>query len=324
MKTSTPLVFGPVPSRRLGRSLGINNVPPKSCTYSCIYCQVGPTEERETEPRPFLPAEELVAAVTRRVRRLRKRGERIDYLTFVPDGEPTIDEGLAAEIEGLRPLGLPIAVISNASQVWREEVRSALGLADWVSLKVDSVEEATWRRMNRPHPTLRLEAVLDGIDRFAREARCELVTETMLVAGVNDTDQEADATSAFLECIRPRAAYLAVPTRPPAEPGVRPPDETVVTRVFQRFAERLPRVELLTGYEGDAFGATGDAAEDLLAVTAVHPMREEAALALLARNGADRTVLDRLVSDGSMCATEYMGHTFYIRRFPRQEETVGA
>jgi wyosine [tRNA(Phe)-imidazoG37] synthetase (radical SAM superfamily) len=305
-------VFGPVPSRRLGHSLGINNVPPKSCSYSCVYCQVGRTPHGGLERRRFRRPEELLAAVRDRVQALRAAGEPVDHLTFVPDGEPTLDLDLAAEIDGLRPLGLPIAVISNASLTWQPEVRAALARADWVSLKVDTVDEALWRRINRPHPDLRLERVLDGVRRFAAGFAGELATETMLVADLNDG--EAAAVAAFLEPLGAGISYLSVPTRPPAETWVSPPNEAAVNRAFQAFAARLPRVELLTGFEGTAFATTGDAAADLLATTAVHPMREDAVLDLLARAGADRRVLDRLLAEDRLRAVRYQDHTFYVQR----------
>ena len=310
-----PIAFGPVPSRRLGRSLGINDVPPKTCSYSCVYCQVGRTPEGGIEPRAFQSPEELVGVVSRRVQALRERGEAIDVLTFVPDGEPTLDLHLAEEIEGLRPLGLPIAVISNGSLVWREDARRALARADWVSLKVDAVDEALWRRINRPHPALRLDAVLDGMLRFAEEYGGELATETMLVDGVNDGDEAIEGVAAFLERLGPGVAYLAVPTRPPAEPWVRPPAEEAVNRAFQRLARHLPRVELLTEFEGTAFGSAGDPAADLLATVTVHPMREDAALGLLDRAGSGRAILERLMSEGRLRPVRYRGHTFYVRRF---------
>ena len=319
-----PIAFGPVPSRRLGRSLGINNVPPKACSYSCVYCQVGPTPERAIAPRAFRAPREVIGAVGARVRALRERGEPIDFLTFVPDGEPTLDRHLGEEIEGLRPLGVPIAVISNGSLAWRAEVRDALGRADWVSFKVDAVTEEVWRRVDRPAPSLDRERVLDGMLRFAAAFRGTLVSETMLVRDVNDGDASIDATAAFLERLRPRTAYVAVPTRPPAEAWVRPAREEAVNRAFQRFAARLPRVELLTGFEGTAFGTTGDPAEDLLAVAAVHPMREDAALGLLARAGADRALLDRLVAEDRLRRIGYEGHTFYVRRLAEAASDEGA
>ena len=134
------IAFGPVPSRRLGRSLGINNIPPKSCSYSCLYCQVGTTHGKTVVPQAYYPPTAIRDAVESQLGKARAANEAVDYLTFVPDGEPGLDENLGESIELLRPLGIPIAVISNASLLWREEVRAATGKADWVSVKVDSVD----------------------------------------------------------------------------------------------------------------------------------------------------------------------------------------
>jgi wyosine [tRNA(Phe)-imidazoG37] synthetase (radical SAM superfamily) len=309
------MCFGPVPSRRLGQSLGIGNVPRKTCSYSCLYCQVGPTPDAEVEPREHWPSGMVIDAVTRHVAKLRERGERIDFLTFVPDGEPTLDANLGEEIDGLRSLDIPIAVISNGSLVWREDVRPALGKADWVSLKVDTTTESIWSKVNRPHAALDMSTVLAGMLQFAKEFRGELATETMLVKGINDADSTIETIAAFVKRLGPRIAYVAVPTRPPAEAWVLPPSEEAVNRAFQRFAERLPRVELLTGFEGTAFGTTGDVVRDLLSITAVHPMREDAALALLAKSHADRHVLDRLVQENELRLVTYRDHVFYLRRF---------
>jgi wyosine [tRNA(Phe)-imidazoG37] synthetase (radical SAM superfamily) len=315
LASSAPTIFGPIPSRRLGRSLGIGNVLPKTCSYSCVYCQVGPTPATEIEPRRIWPRGMVVEEVTRHVEKLRERAERIDFLTFVPDGEPTLDIDLGEEIDGLRKLEIPIAVISNGSLTFREGVRAALGKADWVSLKVDAADETTWRKVNRPQASLGISTVLEGMLQFAAEFRGELATETMLIQDVNDAEPAIEKVAAFVERLRPAVAYIAVPTRPPAEPWVCPAAENAVNRAFQRFAERLPRVELLTGFEGTAFGSTGDAVQDLLSITAVHPLREDAALALLARNQGEPGLLDRLVAENRLKRVIYRDHVFYIRRF---------
>ncbi|MGM0627971.1 MAG: radical SAM protein, partial [Candidatus Fermentibacterota bacterium] len=177
------IAFGPVPSRRLGRSLGVNNIPPKTCTYACVYCQLGTTGRIRMDRQELYAPEELASAVRDKVAASREKGESIDYLTFVPDGEPTLDVNLGRHMELLRPLGIPIAVISNASLVWREDVRSDLSGADWVSLKADAASEDVWRRVNRPHGRLDLQAIQEGMLAFAEGFDGKLVTETMLVRG---------------------------------------------------------------------------------------------------------------------------------------------
>jgi wyosine [tRNA(Phe)-imidazoG37] synthetase (radical SAM superfamily) len=311
----TSIAFGPVPSRRLGRSLGINNVLPKVCSYSCVYCQLGRTIKMGVERQEFYPPEELTQAVRERIAKVRETGEPIDYLTFVPDGEPTLDINLGRDIETLRPLGIGIAVISNSSLIWREEVRSELLKADWVSLKVDSTREDVWRRIDRPHSSVALDTILPGMQKFASAFSGQLVTETMLVRGVNDQPEQLSEVAQFVSELHPSVAYLSIPTRPPAEDWVHPPTEGDLNRAYQILSERLDSVEYLIGYEGDAFASTGDARQDLLGITAVHPMRREAVAKLLSRAKADWAVVEELVEGGLLAEAQYAGKAFYVRRF---------
>ncbi|MGD2117670.1 MAG: radical SAM protein [Chromatiales bacterium] len=313
------ITFGPVPSRRLGRSLGINNIPPKACSYSCVYCQLGPTARQEIQPRPFYTPQEILVAVESSLEAATRSGDHIDYLTFVPDGEPTLDNNLGKTIDLLQPLGIKIAVISNASLIWREDVRDNLAAADWLSVKVDAVEEAVWRHINQPHPQLQLQQILDGIQLLAKQFTGVLTTETMLVDGINDGIESVTAVANYLEQLIPNKAWLAVPIRPPAESGIKPPPEEKLNRAFQMLSNKIPHLELLVDYEGDAFTSTGDIVEDLLSITAVHPMREEAVLELLDKTGNSRDILTSLVNEGRLKQTEYQGTRFYLRTFNRHD-----
>jgi wyosine [tRNA(Phe)-imidazoG37] synthetase (radical SAM superfamily) len=311
------IAFGPVPSRRLGHSLGINNIPPKHCSYSCIYCQVGPTDTQEITPRPFYSPQEIRRQVEERLHAVRARGEAVDYLTFVPDGEPTLDSQLGEAIDGLRDLGLPIAVISNATLIGREDVRAVLKRADWVSLKVDSVDTEIWRRINRPHSDLQLADILDGIRTFAGTYTGKLVSETMLLSGINDSDTAIQSLGYFLSEAGIPLAYLAIPHRPPAVSGVHGPDERGITRAYQILTAQAVEVELLTGYEGEDFASSGDFQRDILAITAVHPLRESAVRTLAQKAGSDMGVVANLVQCGELCLFEHAGEWFYIRTFGR-------
>jgi len=308
------IAFGPVPSRRLGRSLGINNIPPKICTYSCVYCQLGSTLTMQVDRSHFYSPKDLLGQVTEKVCQARENGESVDFLTFVPDGEPTLDSGLKEEIDLLGSLDCRIAVISNASLMWRKDVRDALAEADWVSVKVDAVDEKLWRQVDRPHKSLSFESILDGISRFADVFRGTLVTETMLVRDLNDSQEHLSTLAVFLKRLRPTTAYLSVPTRPPAEGWVRPPSESSLNLAFQTLAREVPHVEHLIGYEGDAFSSTGNVREDLLSITSVHPMRAEAVSVFLQKAKAKGSVVDELVDQGLLISSDYEGHTYYMRR----------
>jgi len=309
------IAFGPVPSRRLGRSLGINNIPPKMCSYSCVYCQLGRTTNMQVERRAFYEPEQVLSAVAAKVERTLQSGESVDYLTFVPDGEPTLDANLGAEIALLRDLRIPIAVISNSSLIWRQDVREELAQADWVSLKVDAAREELWRQVDRPQGTLRLESILQGVLEFGRSFGGELVTETMLVEELNDGVASVTEIAGFLARLKLTRAYVSIPIRPPAESWVRPPSEDAVSRACQLISQRVDQVEYLIGYEGNAFAFTGDVAQDLLGITAVHPMRQDAVDAFLKRAGADWTTVHNLIVQRRLVETRYDGQTFYVRRF---------
>jgi wyosine [tRNA(Phe)-imidazoG37] synthetase (radical SAM superfamily) len=311
------IAFGPVPSRRLGHSLGINNIPPKHCSYSCIYCQVGPTPAQEITPRVFYPPQEIRRQVEQRLQAVRERGEAVDYLTFVPDGEPTLDSQLGEAIDSLSDLGLPIAVISNATLIGRKEVRAILNRADWVSLKVDSVYPDIWQQINRPHPDLGMTDILEGIRTFARTYSGKLVSETMLLAGINDSEKAMQSLGHFLSEAGIPRAYLAIPHRPPAVSGVHGPDEAGITRAYQTLVAEGVEVELLTGYEGEDFASSGDFQRDILAITAVHPLRESAVSTLAEKAGADMGVVANLVQSGELRRVEHAGEMFYIRTFGR-------
>ncbi len=312
------MTFGPVPSRRLGQSLGINNIPPKICSYACVYCQLGRTLQMSIERQQFYDPQELADRVRARVEEVRAAGQVIDYLCFVPDGEPTLDLNLGYEIELLRPLGIDIGVITNASLIWRQDVRDELLGADWVSLKVDAVDETTWRQIDRPHGKIGLPSILDGILTFAGKFDGRLMTETMLVKDLNDGTEVLESVAQFLEKVRPEIAYLSVPTRPPAEAGVEVPDEAGITRAWSILSDRLKRVECLTEAEGDDFFSSGRIEEDILSITSVHPMRLESVRVLLAQGDADWSVVENLINDGHLIQTEHGGESFVVRRLARR------
>jgi wyosine [tRNA(Phe)-imidazoG37] synthetase (radical SAM superfamily) len=304
------IAYGPVPSRRLGRSLGVNHIPPKTCTYSCVYCQLGRTDNMLCDRKEFYGAESVIKDVGEKVK---ATSDKIDYVTFVPDGEPTLDIDLGDEIRAVKRLGLKTAVICNSSLLWMEDVRDDLAEADWVSLKVDAVTPDVWRRIDRPHGTLDPETVLDGMREFSAVYKGYLATETMLIKSLNDGD-EVGLVADFIQKLTPDRSYIALPTRPPADDWVKPADEEAVNRAYQVFSERLQDVEYLIGYEGNAFSSTGNLVEDLLSITAVHPMREEAVTSLIERTGSGWEAVKKLIDEGRLVELEYLDKKFYMRK----------
>jgi len=316
------LTFGPVPSRRLGRSLGINNIPPKACSYSCVYCQLGKTIKKAVKRQFFYKPCDVLNEVRRRVGNATVRNERIDYLTFVSDGEPTIDVNLGEEISLLKRIGLPIAVLTNGSLLWLNDVRQDLLKTDYVSLKVDAVSDDLWRRIDRPHRDLKLSAILKGIQDFTEAFKGTVVTETMLIDGV-DYENEFEKIAKFLAGLKKlNRAYIAVPTRPPTENWVKPAREGVLNVAFQIFSEKLgvDRVEYLIGYEENAFAFTGDVEGDLLGIMSVHPMRDEAIKELLRKANAGWQIIEKLLAANKLIELEYEGNRYYMRKLQNRRK----
>ena len=290
------IVFGPVPSRRLGYSLGINHIPSKYCPYSCVYCQVGRTTHMSFERQEFYPVDQILADVERKVVECAQVGKEIEYLTLVPDGEPTLDLNLGKIIGRLKQFRIPIAVISNASLINRLDVQEELLQADWVSLKVDSVDETMWRKINRPHRQLSLPDILDGMLIFQKKYHGELVTESMLVAGLNDNENTTRELCDFLLELQPFKSYLSIPTRPPAEPGITAPSPDSLQQIIKICSAKIPFMNLLFETEVGEFISTGDLAEDILSITAVHPLREEALRTMVSMAGGTWSVVEELIA----------------------------
>jgi wyosine [tRNA(Phe)-imidazoG37] synthetase (radical SAM superfamily) len=308
-------VFGPVPSRRLGRSLGVNHIPPKTCSYSCVYCQVGRTNRLRIQREVYCEVEDLVKRIASRIQDVREDQNRVDYVTLVPDGEPTLEKNLGTLIRTIKSdLDTPIAVISNASLLPEPEVQVALSQADWVSLKVDAVVEDIWRRIDRPHGSLELEEILSSIEMFAGKFEGKLVTETMLVGGLNDDKDVLKANAEFIGHIRPEVAYLSVPTRPPAESWVAPPSEDAVNSAYEIYRREIGAVELLIEYEGDDFYGADSPITEILNVASVHPLREQAVASLVGSEEYASKILDELVDRGLMKLVEYQGEKYFIRK----------
>jgi len=309
------IVFGPVPSRRLGRSLGINNIPPKYCSYSCIYCQLGRNKKIGTARGVFYDPSVVLEQVENKISALYKAGGCIDYLSFVPDGEPTLDVNIGRTIRLLKRTGLKVAVITNSSLITDQGVRDDLMETDWVSLKIDSVEEDTWRKINRPYRSLELKTIKDGMLDFSKSFNGVLATETMLVDDLNTSEYEITGIADFLKTLNPVLSYISIPLRPPAESFVLPPDESSVNNAYQIFRGKGLKAECITGHEGNEFSRTGNVIEDILSITSVHPMREDSMKVFLSEAGEDWCVIEKLIREDKISEMVFNGSRFYLRKF---------
>jgi wyosine [tRNA(Phe)-imidazoG37] synthetase (radical SAM superfamily) len=308
------ITFGPIPSRRLGKSLGINNIPiQKVCSYSCVYCQVGITKKYSIIREKFYEPEVIYKEVKRHLEILSDK-DKPDYLTFVANGEPTLDINLGKSIKMLKTLNLPIAVITNASLLNDASVRNDLKSADWVSVKIDTGNKIVWKCINRPFHGIDFEDYIQGLHVFSKVFKGKLVSETMLVKYLNETTGILYQTADLVSQINPSIAYISIPTRPPAITIVKAPDELVINEAYQIFSEKIQKTELLLGFEGTDTGYTGNAKDDILNICAVHPIREDTMKEILRKDHATTHVLDSLIIDNQIKQVEYNGKFYYVRQ----------
>ncbi|MDD4844786.1 MAG: radical SAM protein [Anaerotignum sp.] len=321
------IIYGPVPSRRLGQSLGVNNIPPKFCSYSCAYCQIGITKNMTIQRKAFYEPEKIFSEVELKIAQLKKNGEHLDYISFVPDGEPTLDENLGITLDLLKKLNIKTAVITNASLLWMDEVKADLSKADWVSVKLDAVNEEIWRQIDRPHGRLKLESILNGIIDFSKSYQGTLVTETMLVSGLNDGTEHLESIAKQIAKIKPKKSYILVPTRPPAENTIyRATSESLIEAAGIINNISGVNVECITEDDTEqGFFFTDNIAEDLLSITSVHPIREEIIQHYIQVKNADISILNELLEQNKIAEYIYEGKKFYKRNlYDTHKESLDA
>ena len=266
-------VFGPVPSRRLGQSLGIDPIPFKTCNWNCVYCQLGRTSPFTIERRDFYPPDEIVAGVKAAIDA--HHADDIDWITFVGSGEPTLHAGLGRMIREVKALTeIPVAVITNGSLLYQDEVRQELAAADAVLPSLDAGSESLFHKTNRAARQFTFERHVSGLVAFRSAYDGQLWVETMLLKGLNDTPGALADLATVLRRVAPDEVHITLPTRPPGEPWVKPADREGLMRagaVFGEIAHVLPPTEEgvfdLSGYE--------NVVDAVIGVITRHPMREE-------------------------------------------------
>jgi len=229
-------LYGPVPSRRLGRSLGIDLIPHKICTYDCIYCQIGSTTEKTPVRKAYAPVKEILEEV----RSFLKEGaSSVDHLSLSGSGEPTLHSHIRSIIEGVKAItSLPIAVITNGSLLYDEEVRQGLLRADMVLPSLDAVSPDAFTKINRPHPGFSIEKVIEGLVEFRRVYKGEIWLEILFCKGVNDGKEELLRMKKAVDRIRPDRIHLNTVVRPPSEKWAVPLNREEMEEIQAFFGER--------------------------------------------------------------------------------------
>lgn len=266
MDTVFHYLFGPVPSRRLGLSLGVDVIPKKLCTLDCIYCEVGKTDMRGLRRKEYVPAREVLAELERALREY----TQLDFITFSGSGEPTLNSKLGMMIHELKLMTrIPIAVITNGTLLFREDVRRDLLEADVVLPSLDAATQETFQKINRPHPQLKIETIIEGLKLFRSEYTGKLWLEVLVVEGVNTSDADLTKLREAIEYINPDRVQLNTVIRPPAESVARPVSPE--------------RLEMIKGYFGERCEVIGTFTKEPVQQTT--QIDTQAVIALLRRRG---------------------------------------
>ncbi len=229
-------LYGPVPSRRLGRSLGIDLVPFKVCTYNCIYCQIGKTTLRTLLRKEYLPVDDILKEVETF---LREVSVSIDYLSLSGSGEPTLHSRIGRVIEGIKAVtSIPVAVITNGALLYDEMVRKDLLNADVVLPSMDAVSDEVFEKINRPHPDFSIDKIIEGLADFRRSFKGQLWLEILFCKGVNDNPEELEKMKEVIERIKPDRVHLNTVVRPPSEKWVISLNQEEMEKIRVFFGER--------------------------------------------------------------------------------------
>ena len=289
-------IYGPVHSRRLGRSLGIDPIPLKTCNWNCVYCQLGRTVPLTDERREYIPTADIEEELARWL--ATHDPEEIDWISIVGSGEPTLHTGIGRLVLAARRLGdVPLAVITNGSLLYLPEVREALLPADAVMPTLAVGTAAGHRRLHRPHPQATFERQIEGLITFRREYAGKLLVEVMVVAGLNDQEAALHNLADLMRLIRPDGIDLTTPVRPPAEPWVTPPEDAALARAAAILGQICPvffppgkpaAVPSVNGRDGS------DLVDSLLGLLRRHPLGE--------REFARRLAAEGVAAPGGMIA----------------------
>lgn len=316
LKNSTfgePMVFGPIPSRRLGMSLGINNTHKKTCTFDCVYCQAGTTSLCSTCRNVTISPHELYFFVERKLEEISKNNIKIDYITFVPNGEPTLDLNLSREILLLREFGIKIAVFTNGSLLWNKRVQENLLFADYVSIKIDTAIEETWIKINNPHLRLRYNVILEGIKEFSKRFNGKLTTETMFVKDLNDNYNEVKEIGRFVNSLDCSSCFFTYPTRPPSKKYAVPPSEEKLEELEKYIQKEITNPKILFDVCCNNYVTTENIEKEICSILSVHPVNYESLKHIFISNGKNISDIKELLTRGIIKEKVYNGERFFYK-----------
>ncbi len=307
MMQNLKYTFGPVPSRRLGYSLGVDIIPMKTCNLNCVYCELGRSTRETMTMKEYIPADVIVEEV----RRVIATTSRIDYITFSGSGEPTLNTAMGEMIRRIKAMtDIPVAVLTNGTLLYLPEVREMLYDANLVVPSLDAVSQQAFKKVDRPHGRLNVDKIVDGIITFSEEYKGPVWLEILFVKGINDSPEEVQLLAQTVKKINAEVVQLNTIVRPPAESNALPLSEAELREIQQYFGARA---EIVANFKAKAGSEKqekhGNRIYDLIMRRPVTKDELIASLHLSAEIVEDNVT--RMLTEGKIAAKQFTGELYY-------------
>jgi wyosine [tRNA(Phe)-imidazoG37] synthetase (radical SAM superfamily) len=313
-------IYGPVPSRRLGRSLGVDLLPFKVCSYDCIYCQLGRTKQKTVLRKEYVPTSEVIEEIRRKIH----ENCEMDFISFAGSGEPTLHSGLKEIILSIKEMTkIPVAVLTNGSLLYLEEVSDALMNADVVIPSLDAGTRTGFLKVNRPCPSIDFEKMCEGIVEFSKNFTGKVWLEVMVVKGYNDRDEEIAKIASFVNRMKVDKIQLNTVVRPPAERFAEPASEDELLRLKKYFQGEVEVIGTVKkALEAPSNVQQKDLEDRILALIRRRPVTlEDIGIGLSLRNAEVAKAVTNLLGKKMIRVQLKGGKSYYIEDDERRKKS---
>lgn len=308
---SLGFIFGPVPSRRLGLSLGINIVPFKTCSFNCIYCEVGKTTDLTVKRKSFYDVDEIKKDFVETV----DKSGHIDFVTFSGSGEPTLNSDIGELIDFVKSFNkYKIAVLTNGSLMYKESVRKDLMNADVVVPSLDAALSGVFKKVNLPHKDLEIDKIIDGLFKFKKEFKGQVWLEILFVEGVNDSEENLNALIEAVNRISPDIVQIGTVDRPPAYSSAHKVNDEKMMDIYTYLSAHLKmKVDIIGSFNKENDKFYDNIERSIIKMVNIRPCSKDELKSIFNLNDESiKETLDKLIGEEKIYTEEFQGKLFVV------------